>query len=367
MQSATVTSPDEPRHFNVRRLVIGLAVVGVTCLLAWLLGWNVREWLRQVWDTLTEISVQSLIAAAIFQTLQTVLTAYAWYRILLFAYPGRVGRREVLACYATSVALNAVLPANLGTLVLLLMLVAVIAGATFAGIFAGYLVQKIFYTLIGAFVYLYLFLSVPGSFDIKFDFVHNYPLLTAITIVAIVLICAYLVRLARTRLRGMWEHAKEGGAILSAPRTYFIGVFLPELGSWFAKIGVIAVFLHAYAIPVSFHTIMRIMGGNSIANVTSVTPGGVGVNQAFNVASLNGITDATTATAYSVAQQLFTTVWNIFFAVVLLIWVFGWSGGRKLVEDSYAGAKEKAAEQSAQHKARKEAKREARQAKKGNT
>ena len=36
---------------------------------------------------------------------------------------------------------------------------------------------------------------------------------------------------------------------------------------------------------------MRLAGGNSIANVTSVTPGGAGVTQAFNVASLNGVTD----------------------------------------------------------------------------
>ena len=47
----------------------------------------------------------------------------------------------------------------------------------------------------------------------------------------------------------------------------------------------IAVFLAAYGIPVSFHVVMQVVGGNSIANVASVTPGGVGVNQAFNVAS----------------------------------------------------------------------------------
>ena len=94
-----------------------------------------------------------------------------------------------------------------------------------------------------------------------------------------------------------------------------------------------AVFLAAYDIPVSFDTLMRICGGNSIANVTSVTPGGAGVNQAFNVASLNGITDATTATAYSVAQQLVTTAWNILFAILLVVWVFGWTGGKELVRE----------------------------------
>ena len=92
-----------------------------------------------------------------------------------------------------------------------------------------------------------------------------------------------------------------------------------------------AVFLAAYDIPVSFDTLMRLAGGNSIANVTSVTPGGAGVNQAFNVASLNGITNATTATAYSVAQQLVTTAWNILFAIV--------AGGLGLRLDRRQGAR----------------------------
>ena len=69
---------------------------------------------------------------------------------------------------------------------------------------------------------------------------------------------------------------------------------------------------------------------------------GVGVQQAFNVASLKDVTDSQTATAYSVAQQLITTAWSILFALVLMIWVFGWGGGRALVQSSYAEAKRKA-------------------------
>jgi uncharacterized membrane protein YbhN (UPF0104 family) len=154
-----------------------------------------------------------------------------------------------------------------------------------------------------------------------------------------------------------WDQAKEGGGILAHPRKYFGFVFLPSFLAWVASLGVMAVFLAAYDIPVSFDTLMRICGGNSIANVTSVTPGGAGVTQAFNVASLNGITDATTATAYSVAQQLVTTAWNIILAIVLVVWAFGWSGGKQLVGESYEEAKQKAADQQAARKARKEAKR----------
>jgi uncharacterized membrane protein YbhN (UPF0104 family) len=119
------------------------------------------------------------------------------------------------------------------------------------------------------------------------------------------------------------------------------------------------VFLYAYNIPISFHTVMRICGGNSIANTVSVTPGGAGVTQAFNVASLNGITSPANATAYSVAQQLVTTAWNIVFGIIMVAWAFGWSGGRTLVEQSYDGAKVKAAEQAAARKERKAAKKPA--------
>ena len=127
----------------------------------------------------------------------------------------------------------------------------------------------------------------------------------------------------------------------------------------------IAVFLAAYAIPVTFHTVMSVVGGNSLANVTAVTPGSVGVTQAFNVASLNDVTSAQNATAYSIGQQLFTTAWNIVLGVILMVWAFGWSGGKELVTTSYADAKDKAAEQSAAHKARREAKRQAKQGEHG--
>ena len=127
----------------------------------------------------------------------------------------------------------------------------------------------------------------------------------------------------------------------------------------------IAVFLAGYGITVTFHSVMSVVGGNSIANTVSVTPGGVGVNQATNVAALNDVTDAATATAYSLGQQLAVTAWNIVFALVLVIWAFGWAGGKVLVERSYMDAKVKAEEQKAQRSAKRASKRSARRGRVG--
>jgi uncharacterized membrane protein YbhN (UPF0104 family) len=358
MAAPAATVPEKPR-FRLKRVLVGALVVVVIGALANLLGWNIREWFSDLWDTISEISIGYLIAGVSLKTVQTIATAFGWYAILAFAYPGEVRRRDIVACYAASVALNGILPANLGTLVMLIMFSAIIASAAFAGILGAYAVQKIFFTAVGIFVYLYLFLTVEGSFDIKFEFVHERPWATAALLLGGGYLLFLFLRRIWHRVLVWWEDAKEGGAILAHPRKYFGRVFLPSFVGWIASLGVMSVFLAAYSIPVTFSTLMRISGGNSISNVTSVTPGGAGVTQAFNVASLKGIASPTDAAAYSVAQQLVTTTWNIILAIILVVWAFGWAGGKTLVGDSYTEAKAKAAEQREARKARKLAKKEA--------
>ena len=148
--------------------------------------------------------------------------------------------------------------------------------------------------------------------------------------------------------------------ILVHLRAYFLRVALPSFVAWVAMLGVIAAFLAAYSIPVTFDTLMHVVAGNSIANVTSVTPGGAGVTQAFNVASLSGVTSSETATAYSVSQQLVMTAWSIILGAALMLWAFGWKESKELVGKSYTDAKAKAAEQKAARDAAKKAKKASR-------
>ena len=347
----TPTKAPRPLWWRLLFWVLLVVVIGAA---AELLGWDIRGWFHDLWKTMTSISVASLLAAIVCMIIQTSATAYAWYSILHFAYPERTKWRDILAGYAVSVALNGILPANLGTLVFLIMLT-VLIGMTFAAVLGAYAVEKIFFTLSGAFVYLYLFLTVGGSFDISFKWVHQHPAATIIVFGGGALMIVLLVRRFWPNVVAWWENAKEGGAILGRPGAYFGRVFLPSFISWAAGLAVIGVFLNAYGIPVSFDTLMHVAGGNSLANVTSFTPGGVGVTQAWNVASLQGVASSTDATAYSVAQQLVSTAWSILFALILMISAWGWSGGKRLVTDSYADAKRRQAEEQEKRRAKKEA------------
>jgi uncharacterized membrane protein YbhN (UPF0104 family) len=345
---------DESRPRRLGKVAAWLGGIALALVVLNLLGVDVSGWLSDFWDALTEVSVQYILAGLALQTVQTTLTALAWWYILRAGFPDAgIPYRAILAAYAAGVAMNGFLPANIGTLVMLLMFVALIPGSTFPGILGGMVVQKIFFTAAGAFVYLYLFLSVPGSFALQLGWFDDHRLLAPLLIGGGIVLIVLVVRAFWARLRGLWEKAKQGGAILSQPREYVVKVLLPSFGAWVAKLGVIAVFLAAYAIPVTFHTVMTVAGGNSLANTVSATPGGVGVNQAINTASLSDVTDPATATAYSIGQQLIVTAFNVLFGVALVVWAFGWTGGRTLVEGSYEDAKTKLAEQKAERAAKK--------------
>jgi uncharacterized membrane protein YbhN (UPF0104 family) len=257
--------------------------------------------------------------------------------------------------------MNNFLPANIGTFVTLVMFVAIIPAATFAGAIAAYLVQKIFFTIAGTFVYLYLFLSVPGSFTENLGNVERNPVTTFVIVVGGALLLVIVGRIFWRQVKKLWAQAKQGGVILSRPREYFTHAFLPSLLSWLCKLAVIGIFLAAFAIPVTFESVMWVTGSGSLANVVSFTPGAVGITQATNALALDTCCDVARGVAvdYSTAQQLITTAWNVLLALTLVVLVFGWTGGKLLVSESYADAKDKVAEQKAQRSAKKAAKKAA--------
>jgi uncharacterized membrane protein YbhN (UPF0104 family) len=345
------------RRIRWKRIAIFAVIVAVCWVALALLGWDVRSWFSEVWDTMTEISLGYLVAGLAAQTVQTTFTALAWLPILRYAYPDvEIPFKPVLAAYAIGVALNGWLPANIGSLVMMFMFLAFIPGSTFPGVFAGWLVQKIFFTVVGTFVYLYLFLSVSGSFDREFGDATSHPGAVIVIVGLGAVLVTFLVRVFWTKVKKLWEKAKVGGRVLEHPRVYFAKVALPQFIGWLGKLAVTAIFLAAYGIPVTFHTVMSVIGGNSLANTVSVTPGAVGITQAANVAALEDVTNSATATAYSLGQQLIVTTYNQIFAIVMLVWAFGWSGGKQLVRTSYGEAKVKATEQKEARAAKKAAK-----------
>ena len=298
-----VTEPAAPRRYRGtpfgepsrrQRLVKVGAWLGGTALavvLLHLLGIDVIAWLSDLWDQIKAVPTGYIVAALAFQTGQTLLAGLSYYGILRAAYPGQVEFWPIVTAYAVGVSMNNFLPANIGTFVTLLMFVAIIPAATFAGSIAAYLVQKIFFTIAGTFVYLYLFLSVPGSFDENLGNLSDHPVASILIVTGGALLIVIVGRIFWRQVKKLWLQAKQGGVILSRPKEYLTHAFLPSLLSWLCKLTVIGIFLAAFAIPVTFESIMWVTGSGSLANTVSFTPGAVGVTQATNALALDTCCD----------------------------------------------------------------------------
>ena len=357
MSEAALPAQAAPPSRGRRLLKVGLYLLGVVVAI-WildLLGVDVTGWLSNLWDEIRDVPAQYTITALVLQTGQTAFAGLSYYGILSVAYPGEVVLSQVITAYAVGVAMNGFLPANMGTFVTLIMFVAIIPSCTIGGATAAYLVQKIFFTVAGTFVYLYLFLSVPGTFDVSFGNLTSHPAAAIVIVLGGAFLLFLLGRIFWRQVKKLWAQAKQGGVILATPKRYFTRVFLTSFASWCCKLGVIAIFLAAFAIPVTFESIMWVVGSGSLANVASFTPGAVGVTQATNALALDtccGVAQ-NTAIAYSTAQQLITTAWNVILATALVLLVFGWTGGKVLVGGAYVDAKGKASDLKTQRKEKK--------------
>jgi uncharacterized membrane protein YbhN (UPF0104 family) len=352
---ATVTSSvnpigDESRLRRVAKVVGWIALVAAAFGVLQAAGVDIGGWLGGLWDTLSGVSAPYLVAAVALQTVSTAFTALAWLFILRAGYPhAEITYLPILAAYAVGAGLNAVLPANLGSFVMLFMFVAIVPGGTIAGMLAAFVVEKIFFAAMNVIVYLYLFVTVPGSFSVELGGLREHPAWVALIAAGVVLLLAVVIRVFWPKLRRFWLQAKQGGAIVSSPRRYAVQVFLPSLAGYTAKLAGIGVMLAAFSIPVTAGSILHVVAGNSIATNAAATPGGAGVTQAISVVALHDYTDAQTATAYSVAHQLVGTAWGLSLAIILVLSVFGWTDGRAIVKTAYAEAKDRAAARHAKH------------------
>jgi uncharacterized membrane protein YbhN (UPF0104 family) len=292
----------------------------------------VAGWLNQFWDTLKAVSLPLVVLGLSFQLLQTLFISLAWRNILRAAYPKSVlPYREVLSYYAGGAGLNSILPASAGTVAMLGLYRSAIAGSTVAGLVGATLVQNIFFVVVAAVIYLWLFLSVTGSFDVQFGWFSSHVALSLIIFIGGGLLTVIVGKLLWHRLRHTWEQAKDGGGILTTPRKFMTQVVLVEAASYAARMGVNATFMYAYHIPVSITNIFLIVAASSISSTIAIAPGAVGTQTALISVVLNGVAPQSVITAYTVGQAVITTAWSVAFGLTMLAMQIGWKQTRSLI------------------------------------
>ncbi len=293
---------------------------------------GVADWLQQLWDALTAVSLPILVLGLALQGTQMLLVALAWRNILRAAYPeGGVRYRPILAYYGGGVGLNAILPASAGTAAMIGLFRANIRGSTVAGLLGSTLVQNIFFIIMSGAVYLWMFLDVAGSFDLEFGWFSDHRAATVIIFVGGGALTVLAVRTLYKRFHQTWENAKDGGAILADRPAFLKQVVLVEAASYVARMGVNATFMYAFHVPVSVENVFLIVAASSISSTLALLPGAVGVQTALASVVLKGVAPTEVIAAYTVGQSLIITAWNVLVGLVLLSKEIGWPATRALI------------------------------------
>src|SRR3954454_16087892 len=113
---------DEALLARLARIAVWVGGVALVIVALDLLGIPVSDWIRELFRKIREVPAWAVVAGVLLQTAQTTLAATAWLGILRAAYPRvKITFRLILAAYATSVAMNSFLPANIVTSLILIM------------------------------------------------------------------------------------------------------------------------------------------------------------------------------------------------------------------------------------------------------
>ena len=188
-------------------------------------------------------------------------------------------------------------------------------------------------------------------------------MLTTTIVVGGIGLIVILARIFWRQVKKLWAKAKQGGVILSQPRRYILARLPPVLPQLDLR-------------PDRHGDLPRRVRAARDVRVGDVGDGLGLAGERGVIHSRRGRRDAGDERAR--AQDLLrcrkehrrwttrprsnciVTAWNQVVAIVLVVVVFGWVGGKQLVSESYVQAKEKSAEMRAERKRKREEKKRGR-------
>ena len=296
------------------------------------------DWVAGVFGHINDVSPYWLLAAIALKTAESALIGVTWRNILRAAYP-RSGLTFKTSWGASQGgnAINAVTPAQAGTAAMIGIFRTSIPGSTVAGITSATIIQTLFFTALSVLALIGLAIARPRSVskgspsDEAGGFVTEHPFLTALGVLAAIVVAVVLWRRMKPRLIDLWHKAKAGGAILRDWRRYALEVAVPSALSYLCRIGVNVIFMAAFSIPITAFTVLLVAASHMLSGLFAITPGGVGQTQALDVATLRGHASSSDIAAFSITQDAIMTVWNVLLGIIVMLWAFGFTAAKNLI------------------------------------
>ena len=296
------------------------------------------DWVVGVFERIGDVSVYWLALALALKTAESAFIGLGWRNILRVAYPqSGLSFKKAWAASQGGTAINALAPAQAGTVAMIGIFRTSIPGSSVAGLAAATAAQALFFTavsvmmLIGVAVLLPRVVSKGSPSDETGGFFASHPVLIPAVVVAAIVILIVLWPRLKPWLLQQWRKGKQGLAIFSDWRRYAREVALPSAASYCCRIGVNVVFMAAFDIPVTAYTVALVASSHMLSGLFAITPGGVGQTQALDVATLGRHAPTENVAAFSVTQDSILMMWNVVLGVALMLSAFGYAETRQLL------------------------------------
>jgi hypothetical protein len=307
---------------------------------------SARHALELVVEHVVTVAPGWLLAGVVLHLLHQVVRTRGWFNIIRAAYPeaSELRARDVTLAYLAGAGLNGVVPARGGDLAKLYLIRRRAPGTRWSTLIATFVPETLFEFAVGIGLVIWAlsrgFLPVPTapselpSLDVSLFIQH--PFIStggaAATGVALVL----LFRGLRRRARDLLERLRQGLAILDRPRDFVRGVVTWQALARVIRLGSLACFMAAFALPVTVATVVLVMAAQGGGRIIPIAPVSAGLRiamltygfaevtgQAVDIASI-------TAFAFGVGATLFITGLGI--AIAILGRELGMASPRGMVE-----------------------------------
>jgi Lysylphosphatidylglycerol synthase TM region len=231
----------------------------------------------------------------------TAVRQPGWLAILRAAHPDdtKLRLRDVEGAFFAGSGLNGVLPARGGDVVKLYLLHRRIDKSSYATLAGTLVPETLFETACGIALVIWAatlgFIPIPTSTaelpSLDVSFVVAHPFLS----VLIVGVTAALIGMLGVKLSGSARRfvarVRQGLAILSTPRDYFVKVVPWQALGRVIRFGSLACFMAAFALPVTIQTVLLVMAAYGGTRIIPIAPASTGLRIVLLTYGLVELTD----------------------------------------------------------------------------
>jgi HAMP domain-containing protein len=266
-----------------------------------------------------------------------VVRIRGWWNILRASYPEAetLRYRDVIAAYFAGSGLNAVVPARGGDVMKLYMVKQKIPNGHYPTLVATFVPEGLFETVCGLALLVWAlargFIPVPTSrlelptLDVSFIIAH--PFISAIIVGALVTGLMFFTRWLRHGGQRFLERLKLGLAVLRRPLDYVEHVVSWQAAGRVIRLGSLACFMAAFAIPVTLASVVLVMAAQGGGRIIPIAPVSSGLRLAMLSYGLPEVTgqpvDIASITAFTVLVSALLLAISLAISLVIIFRVLG--------------------------------------------